>query len=138
DPAVVAGFGEDDVTQLLGDAGIIRHAGKIRSAINNARAVLDVIDEHGSFAAYAWSFEPAAGDRPTPVTWAWLRANPTSPASVALGKDLKRHGFTFVGPTTVYAFMQAMGLVNDHVAGCCVRDEAEAARTALVRPSSAA
>jgi DNA-3-methyladenine glycosylase I len=135
DPEVVASFGEDDVTRLLGDAGIIRHAGKIRSAINNARRVLDVIDEHGSFAAYVWSFEPAAGDRPTPVTWEWLRANPTSAASVAMAKDLKRHGFSFVGPTTVYAFMQAMGLVNDHVDGCTVRAQAEAARSALIRPA---
>jgi DNA-3-methyladenine glycosylase I len=134
-PERVAAFGDDDVTRLLADAGIIRHAGKIRSAINNARCVLDVIDEHGSFAAYAWSFEPATGDRPPSITWEWLRANPTSAASTAMAKDLKRRGFTFVGPTTVYAFMQAMGLVNDHVAGCCVREQAEAARSALVRPA---
>jgi DNA-3-methyladenine glycosylase I len=135
DPSVVAEFGEDDVTRLLGDAGIIRHAGKIRSTINNARCALDAIDEYGSFAAYIWSFEPAGGDRPTPITWAWLRSNPTSPASVAMAKDLKRRGFSFVGPTTVYAFMQAMGLVNDHVEGCSVRAQAEAARATLVRPS---
>ena len=135
DPEQVAAFGDDDVTRLLGDAGIIRHAGKIRSAINNARCVLDVVDEHGSFAAYVWSFEPAVDDRPGSITWSWLRANPTSPASVAMAKDLKRRGFSFVGPTTVYAFMQAMGLVNDHVDGCCVREQAEAARAALVRPA---
>jgi DNA-3-methyladenine glycosylase I len=135
DPEQVAAFGDDDVTRLLGDAGIIRHAGKIRSAINNARCVLDVVDEHGSFAAYVWSFEPAVDDRPGSITWSWLRANPTSPASVAMAKDLKRRGFSFVGPTTVYAFMQAMGLVNDHVDGCCVREQAESARAALVRPA---
>src|SRR5690349_21210708 len=103
DPERVAAFGDDDVTRLLGDAGIIRHAGKIRSTINNARCVLDVIDERGSFAAYAWSFEPATGDRPQSISWEWLRANPTSTASTAMAKDLKRRGFTFVGPTTVYA-----------------------------------
>ncbi len=97
--------------------------------------MLDVIDERGSLAAYVWSFEPA-GERPAapPSTGEWRRANPTSPTSIAMAKDLKRRGFTFVGPTTVYAFMQAMGLVNDHVEGCCVREPAEAARAALTRP----
>ena len=130
----VAAFGDDDVMRLLADAGIIRHAGKIRSTINNARCTLDLVADRGSFAAYAWSFEPAACDRPTIVTPDWVHANPTSPASVAMAKDLKKRGFTFVGPTTVYAFMQAMGLVNDHLEGCCVRVEAEAARVALGRP----
>jgi DNA-3-methyladenine glycosylase I len=135
DHEAVAGFGDDDVERLLGDPGIVRHRGKIVSVINNAARVSELVAERGSFAAYAWSFEPAPTDRPATVTNEWLRANPTSPASVAMARDLKRRGFTFVGPTTVYAFMQAMGLVNDHVEGCWVRERAEAARSALVRPS---
>jgi DNA-3-methyladenine glycosylase I len=136
DPARVAAFGDDDVTRLLGDAGIVRHGGKIRSTINNARCALDVIDECGSLAAYAWSFEPPPGERPADATLEWRRDNPTSPSSVAMAKDLKRRGFSFVGPTTVYAFMQAMGLVNDHLDGCHVREQVEAARAALVRPGA--
>ncbi len=133
DAARVAEFGDDDVTRLLGDAGIVRHGGKIRSTINNARRVLDVVDEWGSLAAYVWSFE--TGERPdAAATLAYRRENTTSPESVAMAKDLKKRGFSFVGPTTVYAFMQAMGLVNDHLDGCYVRDEAEAQRAALVRP----
>jgi DNA-3-methyladenine glycosylase I len=127
DAAVVAGFDELDIARLLGDAGIVRHRGKIASTINNARRFLDVVDERGSFAAYVWSFEPPDAGQAT------LRA--TSSESVALARDLKRRGFTFVGPTTVYAFMQAMGLVNDHVEGCCVRDAAVAARAAFVVPA---
>ena len=134
DHEAVARFGPADVERLLGDAGIVRHRGKIVSTINNAARVGDLIAEHGSFAAYAWSFEPRPGDRPAVVTDDWLVANPTSPASMAMARDLKRRGFTFVGPTTVYAFMQAMGLVNDHQEGCFVRARAEAARAALVRP----
>ncbi len=137
DAAQVAGFGDDDVARLLGDAGIVRHGGKIRSTINNARCVLDVVDESGSFAAYVWSFE-AAEDRPDEAaTIEWRRANTTSPESVAMAKDLKKRGFSFVGPTTVYAFMQAMGLVNDHLDGCYVRGEVEAARAAFVPPARA-
>ncbi len=135
DAEQVAEFGDDDVTRLLGDAGIVRHGGKIRSTINNARCTLDVVDEWGSFAAYAWSFEAAVAERPAVVTREWLYATPTSAASVAMAKDLKKRGFSFVGPTTVYAFMQAMGLVNDHLEGCYVRDEVEAARAAFVPPA---
>jgi DNA-3-methyladenine glycosylase I len=118
DPAAVAAFGPDDVERLLGDAGIVRHRGKIASAINNAQCTLDVIDEAGSFADYVWSFEPPPSERPSVVTYEWLMANAVTPASTRLARDLKRRGFTFVGPTTVYAFMQAMGLVNDHIDGC--------------------
>ena len=133
DAARVAGFGDDDVTRLLGDAGIVRHGGKIRSTVNNARCVLDVVEEWGSLAAYVWSFETL--ERPDDAaTIAYRRANTTSPESIAMAKDLKQRDFSFVGPTTVYAFMQAMGLVNDHLDGCYVRDEAEARRVALVRP----
>jgi DNA-3-methyladenine glycosylase I len=128
DPAVVSKFGARDVTRLLGDAGIVRHRGKIESTINNAARALEVIAERGSLSAYVWSFVPAAAERPAKMTHAALRAMPTTPTSVALSKDLKRRGWTFVGPTTVYAFMQAMGLVDDHLEGCVIRPAAEAAR----------
>ncbi|HVW56543.1 MAG TPA: DNA-3-methyladenine glycosylase I [Rhizobiaceae bacterium] len=131
----VACFGEVDVERLLGDAGIIRHRGKIVSAINNARRALELIEEKGSLAAYFWSFEPDPGERPEIVTYATLRANPTSPASVRLSKDLKKRGWSFVGPTTVYAHMQAMGLVNDHIEGCVCRAGIEAERAAFRRPA---
>jgi len=128
DPAVVARFGARDVTRLLGDAGIIRHRGKIESTINNAARALEIIAERGSLATYVWSFVPGDGERPRAVTRAALRAMTQTPTSVALSKDLKRRGWTYVGPTTVYAFMQAMGLVNDHLEGCVIRRAAEAAR----------
>jgi DNA-3-methyladenine glycosylase I len=134
DPSRVARFGPRDVTRLLKDAGIIRHRGKIESTINNARRMLELRDEFGSLAAYAWSWEPAAADRPDTLTWSVLRAMPTTPASVAMSKDLRQRGWTFVGPTTVYAFMQAMGLVNDHVDGCYVRRDVERARRRATRP----
>ncbi|HMS88142.1 MAG TPA: DNA-3-methyladenine glycosylase I [Acidimicrobiales bacterium] len=135
DPVVVAGFGPDDVERLLGDAGIVRHRGKITSTVNNAARALEVVDEFGSLAAYAWSFEPDPAERPPVLDWATLAALPTSPTSVRLAKDLKRRGWTFVGPTTVYAFMQAMGLVNDHVEGCHVRGEVLADRAGFTPPS---
>src|SRR6185295_14564777 len=114
DPAAVARFGKRDVTRLLGDAGIVRHRGKIESTINNAARALEVIEERGSLSAYVWSFAPTPAERPRQMTHAALRAMSTTPTSIALSKDLKRRGWTFVGPTTVYAFMQAMGLVDDH------------------------
>jgi DNA-3-methyladenine glycosylase I len=116
DPEQVAGFDERDVERLLTDAGIVRHRGKIESTIGNARALLALQGDQGSFDAYVWSFVDG-----TPVVGAWsqLDALPAStPQSVALSKDLKRRGFRFVGPTTLYAFMQAAGLVDDHVAPC--------------------
>jgi DNA-3-methyladenine glycosylase I len=116
----VAAFGPDDVERLLGDAGIVRHRGKIQSTINNANRARDVRDEAGSLVAYVDRFAPEVAHR-DPSSPSGLPA--TSPASVALSKDLKRRGWTFVGPTTVYAFMQAMGLVNDHVEGCFARAE---------------
>jgi DNA-3-methyladenine glycosylase I len=117
----VARFGEREVTRLLADAGIVRHRGKIESTINNARRVLELREEFGSLAAYAWRFEPGPRARPRRMTLAALQALGTSAESVAMSKDLKRRGWSFVGPTTVYAFMQAMGLVNDHLEGCHVR-----------------
>ncbi len=134
DPAMVARFGARDVTRLLGDAGIVRHRGKIESTINNARRALDLIEEHGSLASYVWTFEPPASERPRRFTRATLMKMATSPTSTALSKDLKRRGWSFVGPTTVYAFMQAMGLVNDHLDGCATREPCVSARAALTRP----
>lgn len=130
----VALFGEDDVERLVQDAGIIRHRGKIVSTINNARRAVELRDEFGSLARYFWSWEPKPDERPAVFDLATLRANPTTPASVRLSKDLKKRGWTFVGPTTVYAFMQAMGMVNDHIEGCCCRETVERERKAFVRP----
>ncbi|HEY5650777.1 MAG TPA: DNA-3-methyladenine glycosylase I [Acidimicrobiia bacterium] len=121
DPVEVAAYDARDIDRLLGDAGIVRHRGKITSTINNASRALETIDEFGSLAGYFYRwFEP---DCPPPVS-----LEPTTAASTALSKDLKRRGWSFVGPTTAYAFMQAMGLVNDHLAGCWVRDDAESSR----------
>ena len=117
-------FGERDIARLLADAGIVRHRGKIESTINNAKRVIELRAEFGSLSAYAWGFEPAPTSRPKRITLAALQANTTSPESVAMSKDLKKRGWSFVGPTTVYSFMQAMGLVNDHIEGCHVRAEA--------------
>ncbi len=124
----VARFGAKDVARLLGDAGIIRHRSKIESTINNARRALEVIEQHGSLAGYLWQFEPKASERPAAATWAALRAMTQSPSSLALSKDLKKRGWSFVGPTTMYALMQAMGMVNDHVEGCHARPLAAKAR----------
>jgi DNA-3-methyladenine glycosylase I len=128
DPAVVARFGARDVRRLLGDAGIVRHRGKIESTINNAARALEIIEERGSLSSYIWDFVPPARERPRVMTRAALRGMSSTPTSIALSKDLKRRGWTFVGPTTVYAFMQAMGLVDDHLEGCVTRRAAEAAR----------
>ncbi len=124
----VARYTAADVQRLLGDAGIVRHRGKIESTINNAQRVLELKREFGSLAAYAWRYEPTPASRPARLTWEVLRAMPSSPESLAMSKDLKKRGWRFVGPTTVYAFMQAMGLVNDHVEGCHSRALALAAR----------
>lgn len=130
----VAAFGEDDIARCLADAGIVRHRGKIVSTINNARRAQALRAEFGTLARYFWSFEPTAAERPARVDWETIVANPTTPTSVRLSKDLKKRGWTFVGPTTVYAFMQAMGLVNDHVEGCYCRPEVEQKRNTLERP----
>lgn len=130
----VARFGDEDIARCLADAGIIRHRGKIVSTINNARCAVDLQTEFGSLSRYFWSYEPDVSERPPRMDYATLRANPTSPTSIRLSKDLKKRGWTFVGPTTVYAFMQAMGLVNDHIEGCCRRAPTEELRSRLVRP----
>ncbi|WP_105374090.1 DNA-3-methyladenine glycosylase I [Neorhizobium huautlense] len=130
----VAEFGEEDVARLLGDTGIIRHPGKIVSTINNAARARELRDEFGSLAKFFWSFEPGTHERPEMMDLATLRANPTTPVSVLLSKTLKKRGWTFVGPTTVYAFMQAMGLVNDHLDGCFCRQEVDELRLRFKRP----
>ena len=119
----VARFNSRSVDRLLKDASIVRHRGKIESTINNARRALELRDARGSLRSYFWSFEPERRPAPQPIP-------AQTEASRALSKDLKARGFTFVGPTTAYAFMQAMGLVNDHVAGCAARERCESARAA--------
>jgi len=128
DFARVAEFTEHDVERLLQDKGIIRHRGKIEAVVNNAKRTLELIDREGSLAAYVWSFEP------DPATLGPPQSASTSAESIALSKDLKKRGWKFVGPTTVYAFMQAMGLVNDHVKDCVTRSEVERARIGFKRP----
>jgi DNA-3-methyladenine glycosylase I len=125
DPRVVAQFDETDVQRLLGDAGIVRHGGKIRSTINNASRAIELSAEFGSLAGYFWRHAEVDGQAPSEIP-------PATPASAAISKDLKRRGWSFVGPTTIYAFMQAMGLVNDHLSGCDARDRAEASRTRVL------
>lgn len=124
----VARFNEQDVERLLANAGIIRHAGKIRAAINNAQRALEMVEKEGSLAAYFWRFEPEASKLPPPQTLT------TSPESIALSKDLKKRGWQFVGPTTAFAFMQGVGLINDHLEGCVIRNEVDEARKAFRRP----
>jgi len=128
----VARFGERDVDRLLADAGIVRNRGKIEAVINNARRALELAEAEGSLAHYVWGFEPEK--RARRLDRARLAELASTSESQALAKDLKRRGWRFVGPTTVYAFMQAMGLVNDHLDGCAAKARADAAREAFARP----
>jgi DNA-3-methyladenine glycosylase I len=130
----VAKFSARDVDRLLGNAAIVRHRGKIESTINNAKRAQELAGEFGSLAAYFWRFEPGRGARPAKITREVLASMPTSIESVAMSKDLKRRGWSFVGPTTIYAFMQAMGLVNDHVHACSVHADAARARAKFKPP----
>jgi DNA-3-methyladenine glycosylase I len=130
----IAKFGDADIERLVNDAGIVRHRGKIESTINNAQRAIEMVDEAGSLAAYFWSREPEPSSRPARIDKAAMGALGKTPESIALSKDLKKRGWSFVGPTTVYAFMQAMGLVNDHLEGCICRDQVEQLRTAFKRP----
>lgn len=131
----VAKYNQRQVTKLLSDTGIVRHRGKIESAINNAKRAQDLIDEAGSIAAFLWRYEPAKASRPKRLTWEALMTMSTTKESTSLSKDLKRRGWSFVGPTTMYAAMQAMGLVNDHIHGCSHRYAAERERAAFRRPA---
>lgn len=134
DCAKLAEFGEVDIARLLENTDIIRNRKKIESAINNARRALELKSEFGSLAAYFWRFEPRDSERPARMTKAAVSAMPSTERSTALSKDLKKRGWSFVGPTTIYAFMQAMGLVNDHLEGCFRREEIEEERRRFVRP----
>lgn len=118
----IARFNRRSVERLLNDPGIVRHRGKIESTINNAKRAIDMESELGSLSAFFWSYVPPKRERPRRVTHGALTKLAQTPTSTALSKELKRRGWSFVGPTTVYAFMQAMGLVNDHLEGCFVRD----------------
>jgi DNA-3-methyladenine glycosylase I len=133
----VATFDDADVKRLVLDAGIVRHRGKIVSTINNAQRAIELRQEFGSLAAYFWRFEPEATTRPSQITRQTLSGITTSPESIALSKDLRKRGWSFVGPTTMYALMQAMGLVNDHLEGCHARERALQARQAFTRPTRA-
>ena len=135
DAQAVARFGPPDIARLLQDSGIVRHRGKIESTINNAKRALELSAEFGSLAVYFWRHEPDPASRPGTLDRATLGALGKTPESIALSKDLKRRGWSFVGPTTAYAFMQAMGLVNDHLTGCAIRAQAEAERDAFKRPA---
>lgn len=124
----IARFTQHDVERLLKDAGIVRHRGKIEAVINNAKQAQALVKQEGSLAAFVWRYEPDMNQLAPPQTAS------TSAASIALSKDLKKRGWKFVGPTTVYAFMQAMGLINDHVADCVIRSKVERARKAFKKP----
>jgi DNA-3-methyladenine glycosylase I len=131
----VAEFGPAQVERCLADAGIVRHRGKIESVMNNARRALELVEEAGSLAAFVWRHEPRPEERPEKFDRETLMAMAKTPASTALSKALRKRGWSFVGPTTVYAFMQAMGLVNDHLEGCFCRPRVEAERSRFQRPT---
>jgi DNA-3-methyladenine glycosylase I len=129
----VSAMTETDIEEQVQNAGIIRHRGKIKSTINNANRALEMIEEFGSLAKYFWDHEPAEKDRPATITRDTIPGS--TDLSTKISKDLKKRGWSFVGPTTCYAFMQAMGMVNDHVEGCIHRDRIEKARAAFKRPA---
>ncbi len=130
----VAEFSVADVERMLENPGIVRHRGKIRSTINNARRARELAGETGSLASYFWSWEPSPQSRPPCLDHAALLSLTKTPESTAMSRDLKRRGWTFVGPTTAYAFMQAMGLVNDHIQDCFVRSRIDDLRASFQRP----
>jgi DNA-3-methyladenine glycosylase I len=128
DIEAVARFNAKSVDRLMRDDGIVRNRAKIEATINNARRCLELIEEAGSLAAYVWAFEPMPESRPQMLDWPTLKQLGTSSEAAAMSKDLKKRGWSFVGPTTVYSFMEAMGLVNDHVSACALRAEVERER----------
>jgi len=135
DVEAIVRFDKSDVQRLMSDAGIVRHERKIRSVINNAHRAIALAEEFGSLGAFFWGFEPPPEERPQEMTHAALRTLAITPTSTALSKALKKRGWSYVGPTTAYAFMQAMGMVNDHLEGCWRREAVEQARAAFKRPS---
>jgi DNA-3-methyladenine glycosylase I len=130
----VGRFNTRSVDRLMRDAGIVRNRAKIEATINNARRCLDLIDERGSLAAYVWSFEPPKSSRPRHLVWDTLEQMGASKEAMAMSKDLKRRGWAFVGPTTIYSVMESVGLANDHMSACDIRSEVERARAAFPRP----
>jgi DNA-3-methyladenine glycosylase I len=130
----LAAHGETQIERHLQNAGIIRHRGKIASVFNNARRAVEMCEAHRSLARWVWAFEPAANQRPGVVDHAYVTANPRTEVSTRISKELKALGWSFVGPTTVYAFMQALGLVNDHLEGCYCRPIVERERQQFTRP----
>jgi DNA-3-methyladenine glycosylase I len=134
DIVALSRFTQRSVDRLMRDAGIVRNRAKIEATINNAKRCVELVKEVGSLAAYVWSFEPNTQSRPASLDWATLVDLGVSPEAKALSKDLKRRGWSFVGPTTVYSTMESIGLVDDHVDGCHVRPEVEATRASFARP----
>lgn len=132
--SAVAQFTENDVARLMQDTRIIRNRRKILSAINNAQCALALQNETGSIAGFFWQFEPSTKDRPAHVTRGWLKDNPHTAESTALSHALKQRGWSFVGPTNMYALMQALGIVNDHVCDCPCRQSVEQIRQVFNRP----
>ena len=130
----VAKFNEKKVDKLMQDAGIVRHRGKIESTINNAKQAQLIIKEFGGLASYFWQYEPDPKNRPKKCDYKALTGMGKTPESIAMSKDLKKRGWSFVGPTTCYAFMQSMGMVNDHVEGCYCREKSEKQRQKFKRP----
>ncbi|SIT90673.1 DNA-3-methyladenine glycosylase I [Yoonia rosea] len=128
DYANIAEFGVADHARLMEDTGIVRNKAKIEATINNAERMAELVRAEGSLAAFVWSFEPKREELAEPQTVS------TSAASQALAKELKKRGWKFLGPTTIFAFMQAMGLINDHAKGCVVRERVERARSEFARP----
>lgn len=135
DIEAVARFNSRSIERLLLDAGIVRHRGKIEATINNARRCLELLEEYESLAGYVWSYEPDERSRPSSLEWPALEKLGASREATAMSKDLKRRGWAFVGPTTVYSFMEAMGLVNDHMTACNVRESVDRKRASFRRPN---
>ena len=135
-PALLARYSDSDVQRLMGNSRIIRNRRKILSVINNAKQYAKLQAEFGTLAAFFWSFEPGSVKRPALVNRRWLETHNTTPESTALSNALKARGWSYIGPTNMYALMQALGIVNDHVAGCKRRAEIEQLRKSLIRPVS--
>jgi DNA-3-methyladenine glycosylase I len=134
DIPTVARFNARSVERLMLDAGIVRNRAKIEATVGNARRYPALVEEFGSLATYVWSFEPGGGARPTRLDWATLAEITTNEEATAMSKDLKKRGWSFVGPTTIYSMMESIGLVNDHLSGCALREEVERARASFQRP----
>ena len=130
----IAEFGRSDINRLLIDKGIVRHRGKIESAINNAKRAIEIVEEFGTLGAFFWRYEPNEQARPKSLDYKILRTLDKTSESSLMSKELKKRGWSFVGPTTAYAFMQAMGMVNDHIEGCEYREVVEDARRKFQRP----